>query len=327
MMSYLRTGSINDEALQAARIQRNVEVHCHQQRVKSRSLAVLIAGMVHALLVGVALLIGFAGTQEREPELIINASPHDLEERPRKKELSQASTRQRPAPPSSRATKVISAASPAAVTVPLIEQQVDDPTALLGTGVSAFGDGFGMGGAGSGMGAGQFFGVQSKGNKFVYVIDGSTSMRRSRKWETCKRELISSIRRLSSQQRFYVYIFSREKVRMFDSSKVPGQLELATTDNINKFISWLEGYQLQSGTYPKEAVAEAWEKLNPDVIFLLSDGQFASGDDTEAFVLRSSKRRAQQTKINTIGFQTQSGEEVLRRIAEATGGEYRYVER
>ena len=230
-------------------------------------------------------------------------------------------------PPSARATKLITAAAPNEVALPQIEQIVEDPTALLGVGLAEFGDGFGLGGSGAGMGGGQFFGVQAKGNAFVYVIDGSTSMRSRGKWETCKRELIRSVRRLRGSQRFYVYIFSRDTVRMFDSARVPMRLEPVTSENVKKMEDWLNRYQLTSGTYPRSAVVEALEKLRPDVVYLLSDGEFADGDRTEEYVLSAAKKSSRMPKINTIAFQTQRGQEVLKRIAEATGGQYTYVGR
>ena len=62
-------------------------------------------------------------------------------------------------------------------------------------------------------------------------------------------------------------------------------------------------------------------KLNPDTIWLLSDGQFSERVVQDIRLNNPGKKVA----INTIAFHDQFGERLLQQIAQENNGEYRYV--
>jgi hypothetical protein len=74
------------------------------------------------------------------------------------------------------------------------------------------------------------------------------------------------------------------------------------------------------GTNPALAVKRALE-LEPDAIFLLSDGEFDLRP-TMAVIHHFNRAR---TVIHTIAFGSLAGQPMLAAIAEATGGSFRFV--
>ena len=85
---------------------------------------------------------------------------------------------------------------------------------------------------------------------------------------------------------------------------------------------------MDRGRAPYEALRFAL-KLKPDVIFLLSDGEFPQGIED---LLREENRVENLfgesypiSIVHTIGYHSQRGEQRMRRIAEQNGGQYRHV--
>ncbi len=188
----------------------------------------------------------------------------------------------------------------------------------------------------------QFFGVQATGNRFVFVVDSSTSM--IDKVDDLRRELEAAIRRLTPQQQFYVVFFDRDAERMrfgewnadhtaYRFNAVPEEdLAFATPEHIDACIRWMLAVRLESATNPYEAMAFATSVLQPEAIYLLSDGEFTDGGLTESFLLRANRalgpRGQLQPKIivHCIAIYSRAGEVVLQRIAAANGGTYRFVD-
>ncbi len=195
-------------------------------------------------------------------------------------------------------------------------------------------------GAASGGGA-QFYGIQAQGDRFVFIVDSSTSMRL--KFADALRELESAVRRLGQDQLFYVIFFDRDTERLklgkwnfkhtrysLKSRPEPGFVS-PTTENIDGLIQWMSTIQLEADTNPHGAVVYALQKLHPDAIFLLSDGEFHDGGETENYLLRnnfsehSTDGRQPKTIVHCVGFYSREGEVTLQRIAAANGGTYRFV--
>ncbi len=198
-----------------------------------------------------------------------------------------------------------------------------------------------MAGSDEGGGA-QFYGIQATGDRFVFVVDSSTSMRV--KFAEAKRELEYAIRRLGKNQQFYVIFFdrgakrlrlgkwNRKHTRYLVNSRPAPDLVRPTTENIDALIHWMNSIQLEADTNPHPAVVFALNKLRPDAIFLLSDGEFYDDGATESFLLRenflvdSVAGRRPKTIVHCVGFYSRQGEITLQRIAKANGGTYRFVE-
>lgn len=182
----------------------------------------------------------------------------------------------------------------------------------------AGGDGGRIGGGGSGGGGGgtdgnSFFGVKSKGRRFVYVIDCSSSMAGSRFAKACE-ELKTSISRLKPHQSFYVYFFNDRMHPMPEAEK----LLKATPENVTRAHQWIDQWNEGGGTEPQEAMLHAIA-LKPDAIFFLTDGGFRPIADS----LRQANER--HASINTICFEDKSGERQMQQIATENRGDYRFV--
>lgn len=170
---------------------------------------------------------------------------------------------------------------------------------------------------GSGGGS-EFFGVKAKGRTFVYVVDRSGSMDGA-PFAKAREELLRSLDNLSSRQTFYVIFFDDQSYPMFS----PGQAETAalraTSRNVDRVRQWADSLIGGGGTDPQASLLHALE-LQPDAIYLLSDGQFEAGivDDV-------SRHNHGRVVISTIAFMNKIGEPLLKQLAHKNGGAYRFV--
>ncbi len=173
-----------------------------------------------------------------------------------------------------------------------------------------------------------FCGVDGGGNHFVYLVDSSGSMGDA--FESARTELLRSINLLKPDQRFYVIFFDAEPdyMRLASLDHDEPRSVYATAENKHKLQRWARTIRMDRGRAPYDALPFALE-LNPDVIFLLSDGEFPQriedllqdlnrvdnlfGDDGPISI------------VHTIGYHSRDGESRMRRIAAQNGGQYRHV--
>lgn len=202
---------------------------------------------------------------------------------------------------------------------------VSDTMGRIGT---LFGrNGKGYASAGDGTGGASFFGVKAGGTKFAFVVDASMSMKRNG-WEVCKLELIRAVERLKPHQSFYVILFNYRAHPMFSDQHPEPRPVRATPENIARLREWVYAFQLQTGTLPQGSMELALG-MQPDAIYFLTDGRLH--DNTEGYLRQKNKRedayhgQVRASTVQTIGFYTQDGREVLQRIAEDNGGSFRYV--
>ena len=162
----------------------------------------------------------------------------------------------------------------------------------------------------------EFFSVKSRAESVAFVVDCSGSMAGHRFQRACG-ELALAVSKLRPDQQVYVVFFNEGPVPLFKHDRAP---ELGVAAPLAKcdIISQLTSMKANGGTYPEPALAMA-ASLNPDVIFLLSDGQFDPlSSRTLAFLTH------QKIKVNTIAFESPEGAHVLSQIAQDTGGTYRF---
>jgi hypothetical protein len=176
--------------------------------------------------------------------------------------------------------------------------------------------GWGGSGTASGRGGrgreGTFFGSRVRGQSFVYVVDRSGSMRGAR-LEAVKTELINSINRLESNQKFFIIFYNSTSLPMQATGLVS-----ATDANKMNYLPWIRSIASRGGTHPEEAMIHAMS-LKPDAIWLLSDGAFSA---SVCDVIRPQNPGIQ---IHTIAFHNPAGQAVLWRIANENGGSYMFV--
>jgi hypothetical protein len=124
-----------------------------------------------------------------------------------------------------------------------------------------------------------------------------------------------------------VIFFDGETHPMFADGSPEPDLLLATPENVQRFRQWLAAVKLGYYTRPAGSVQLGLD-LQPDAIFLLSDGVFE--DQTAALLrknnlVRKDRRRVPRVIVHTIGFHTRDGQRVLQRIADENGGRYVFV--
>jgi hypothetical protein len=162
-------------------------------------------------------------------------------------------------------------------------------------------------------GAAGFFGLTASGTSFAYVIDHSGSME-GESLATAVRELCRSVRSLNEDVKFYLIFYNDNFLPMKSSALVD-----ATSGNKSKYLSWAESVTASGGTDPTDAVKYAIS-LKPDVIWLLSDGEF---DPAAVTVIKEANTR--KVKINTLAFGAGAGQAQLQAIASQNNGKFRFV--
>lgn len=138
-----------------------------------------------------------------------------------------------------------------------------------------------------------FFGIKGQGKKFCFIVDNSKSMTGAR-FRTAVAELLYAVEKLQPDQVFYVCFFSDGAYPLFFPN-IAREMIPATTENKTKFREWLRFVELGPATLGSAAMKIGLD-LEPDIMFLLGDGDFQ--DDTVREVLT---RANAKTKIHTIG--------------------------
>lgn len=177
----------------------------------------------------------------------------------------------------------------------------------------------------------EFYGIHAEGNSFVFIVDRSNSMN-GLKLREAKTELMYALRRLSPEQTFYVIFFAGNSEFMHwgpwaepEPKPVP-----ATLENLAKVEAWVSTVQVQPWTNPFDGVKFALT-LEPDAIFLLTDGEFTDEGRTVRYLQHSNVEKVPGNRprpkivMNCIGFHSRDGEQTLKKLAKNFGGSYRFV--
>ncbi len=169
-----------------------------------------------------------------------------------------------------------------------------------------------------------FFGAEADGNRFVFVIDSSGSMRGPR-WEALCKELVRAIKSLSPDQEFFVLSFDSMAHPMFGLAPPKGKFLKAVDKNLDRIRNWLRSIQHGSQTLPSSAVGIAM-KLEPDAIFLLSDGEINDSTVEDLRIWNRKKDEEGNVKtlvpIHTVLLHSPMGFATLETIARENGGTF-----
>ncbi len=162
-------------------------------------------------------------------------------------------------------------------------------------------DGLGSGdGIGNGEGsdaADSFFGLRPVGRRFVFVLDCSRSMNHPHdteaktRFKRMKLELIKSIQGMGPESEFYLIFFNDFAIPM--PSAVPVQ---AAEQPKLKYLYWMKEMKAEGNTEPRLAIQHAL-KLQPDILYFLTDGSFTYRVQQDLLSLQSGK-----TEIHTFAF-------------------------
>jgi hypothetical protein len=184
------------------------------------------------------------------------------------------------------------------------------------------------------MATSQFCGVDGGGSHFVYLVDSSGSMGDG--FQSARNELLNSIDQLKPDQRFYVVFFDEEPdyMRLMDPNVNDTASVMATPQNKQRLRKWAMTVEMNKGKAPYQILPFALS-LRPDVIFLLSDGEFPSAIEE---ILREQNRQENLfgesgpiSIVHTIRYHGREGQEgqnaeaTMVKIAKENGGQYRHV--
>ncbi len=203
----------------------------------------------------------------------------------------------------------------------------------IGSGAGEAGTGgLGMGlGGRRGPGEAGVWNLRMAANKIVYVIDFSGSIVVA--VDDLKRELKRSVGALKPVQSFDVVLFySNPAQQKSVTESFAPTLQPATQDTKTKFLEWISRKAPQGDTEPLPAIQRA-VALDPDVIFLLSDGLFEPG--TEDRIKQMNRKNVKISCLvfdelilgDTSGLAPKLGEGALRleKISKASGGGFKVV--
>ena len=185
----------------------------------------------------------------------------------------------------------------------------------VGAGGNQIGGFEGLGdGSGRGSGSGFFGTAAEEASKIVYVVDRSGSMTDSIVF--VKYELKRSIRELGPEKQFHVVFYSSGP-----ALEMPARRLVSATDaNKQKAFEFIDSVIPQGETDPSDALSRAFA-VNPELIYLLTDGEF-----DKAIVGQVAKANAsKKVTVHTIGFLYKMGEKILKDIAAQNNGTYKFV--
>ena len=208
-----------------------------------------------------------------------------------------------------------------------------DPTIALGTSGGTFGAGgkglVGTSGTEGGPGLAPF-GVPGGGGpvidsrifraaatKVVFLCDSSGSM--TTKFDALRAELRKAVDGLKPVQEFDVIFFAEDGHFALDK-----QLLYALPENKRKAHAFLDTVATRGSSDPLSGIRAAFD-TQPQLIFMLTDGDFPNNDAVLAEVRKLAAKR--RVMVNTIAFMErgETYERLLTDIAKETGGVFRFV--
>jgi hypothetical protein len=207
-----------------------------------------------------------------------------------------------------------------------IPETVPMPAAATARTQARAGGGSGNGGSpGGGRGDTNVsvFGVQGRGNKFIYLFDRSSSMQGA-PLAAAKRQLLQSMESLESIHRFHVMFFNTKR-QSLNIASGKQRMESASDRNKQLAANFVGGITADGGTDRLTALREAIG-LAPDVIFFLTDADDPMTSSELADIAAANGRA--QAAICVIEFGRRPAplpDNFLMRLARESGGQYGYV--
>jgi hypothetical protein len=186
----------------------------------------------------------------------------------------------------------------------------------------------GRGGRGEPLGFSTFFGSRSQGDRFVFIVDNSSSMKNGR-LEAALVELGRSVEALGRRQSFYVIFVADQVYPMFYPDRA-SELAVATPENKQKLAAWLGKVQLAGGNNRELVKAiDLAAELRPHAVYLLWDGDLRYSESVRRDVMNHFTRpQPWEFTIHTLGMGAVNAEseQNLFAIARAHNGTYRRIE-
>ncbi len=325
----------------------------------SRMTAIIIAVGVHVLIGILAALVVILPQRKDEPEIVaaVIGPPAQKREMQKKNVVKQTKKTSASAAAAAPLAQLMRANAVAKIAMPEVTRTSTGP---LGIGDADFGSGgFGSGGGGMGSGA-SFFGGSSTGNRFLFVIDHSGSMKPNQV-KLRNDELERALKSLKGVQ-YQVLLFAggayyaskgwsikpgggKDNIATgpkgtyrFKQIKGAGDYEFdgpdtklpqtewlsSSSSNVSQTMNIVKGHRLFYGT-DWELALRVGHKMSPppDVIFFMSDG--TGGNDPPPILSMNSKNG--KPVINTVAMQTTQGMAQFAEIAKKTKGSFTIVDK
>lgn len=235
--------------------------------------------------------------------------------------------------------------------LPLDPAQIltDQVTTLAGTGGLGSGTGYGSGGGGgTGMGTGfSFMGIKSAGKRILLIFDVSGSVKNKAEASgvpltKIRDETVALLNSLPISSRFGLIQFTRN-YKIFNKELLP-----ATDQNRDAAKKWLTDEWVDAGTMsgggvttnPRGLVGvlELAARMQPDVIFLISDASFQWNPNNAPGpggnipwnevkkIVKGELQTGGECKLNFIGFEMkQVDRSEMGSIARSSGGKMREI--
>ena len=223
------------------------------------------------------------------------------------------------------------------------------------------GDGWGKGASfGSGQKGGSigFFGSRSVAERAVFIVDVSASLSNTQ-FSMIKKELSKSLDRLAPSVEYQVIFFSGPAWFASDDQSAKNKVHtiihegkeyiwntqggankyyiesgeklytsswlIASQSNIKKTARRIESVKKSYGTDWRHPLKMALAlKPSPDVVYFLTDGVVGNGKQAVDEIIKVNKREA-KAKIFTISMMQPRAEDLLKELADRSGGEFSVV--
>jgi len=169
-------------------------------------------------------------------------------------------------------------------------------------------------------GAASFFGLESSGSRFAYIVDVSGSMSGAR-IEALKRELVRSVSGLRGQAQFSIVLFSSGAQQLG-----PSGWRSATDQMKREARTEIGNIRAGGSTVPMPAFDIIFElRPRPDAIYFMTDGIFSNPESVAADIARLNRSTGRLVPIHCITFIDRDAEEIMKLIARQSGGSYTHV--
>jgi len=137
----------------------------------------------------------------------------------------------------------------------------------------------------------------TNGNHHAFIIDKSGSMSRDKRLRLAQSALKTSLRKLTPRQKFYIFFFDS------GSEPMPGNSKRGLSWEVDSVEPWIDGMNPGGTTNPLDAIQESFTRINPDTIWILTDGMFnCPGGGPAVRKLISNLNTNRLVRVNTVGY-------------------------
>ena len=113
-----------------------------------------------------------------------------------------------------------------------------------------------------------------------------------------KTALVDALGKMKPTKKFYVYFFNSGHQGLSG-----GGARFATRLNIATAQTWVKSQRAGGGTDPSSAIRDAFERIKPDTIWILTDGMFnGPGGSTAVRRMIDDLNKDRMVVVNTWGF-------------------------